>query len=64
MTTIDKCRKILKEHQCRKIAGVMVDASTAHVIVTVHDALSEENAAKFAEFEIVRMADVAWKLVK
>lgn len=44
-------------------AGVLVDIQTANAIVTVYDALSEANRAKFTALSVDRAADVAWKLV-
>lgn len=64
MDTVEQCRAIVAAHQSRKVAGVRVDAQTARVIVLVHDALSEDNRAKFTAMPVERMARVAWKLVK
>lgn len=60
---IQKCRKIVAEHQCAKVNGKLVDATTANVIVKVYDALNETNRAKFAGLGVPKMAAVAWKLV-
>lgn len=43
---------------------VYLDLTTAHAIVSVHDALNPTNQAKFSTLPLVKMARVAWKLVK
>jgi hypothetical protein len=66
MTTpqkIEAIRTIVAEHQCQEIDGVLVDATTANLLIRVHDALNETNRAKFAALPITKMADVAWSLV-
>ncbi len=63
MSNIEKIRKIVTDHQCARVAGTMIDATTANAIVTVYDALSETNRAKLAACTPARMADIAWKLV-
>ena len=40
MSKLDKLRQIVKEHQCRKIDGVIVDVLTANAILTVYDAIN------------------------
>lgn len=44
--------------------GTVVDMQTANVLVTVHDALSEANRAKFVEMPLLTAVDVAWRCVK
>lgn len=44
------------------LRGDVVDVQTANAIVTVFDALNEENRAKLQRLPITRAADVAWKL--
>jgi hypothetical protein len=47
-----------------------VDPTTAHALLTVHDALSDENKKKFAEHlgkskhHFNKMLDFTWKSVK
>jgi hypothetical protein len=50
--------------QWRKISGVVVDATTAHAILTVYDALSPANQARLAAMPIARMATIAWQLLR
>lgn len=42
----------------------LLDATTANLLVQVWDALSEKNRVIFAEFDIIKAVNVAWKLVK
>jgi len=60
---IEACRWILKEHQCLKINGTLIDAQTANAIITVYDALSEKNKEKALFIPIVKFAKFAWKQV-
>ena len=48
----------------RKIDGVVVDGTTAAVILTVYDALKPATRAKLAALRIDRMAEVAWRLLR
>lgn len=61
--SIDAIRQIVTDHSAKKIDGVFVDATTANAIITVYDALNDENKAKFAALPIDRMGDAAWKLL-
>ncbi|WP_433530264.1 hypothetical protein ACQPYA_29500 [Micromonospora sp. CA-263727] len=53
-----------KRGNCRKIDGVVVDATTAGAILTVYDALTPATRAKLAALRIDRMAHVAWKVLR
>jgi hypothetical protein len=46
-----------------KRGWVLVDLWTASTVVQVHDALNETNREKFAALELLRMVDVAFRLV-
>jgi hypothetical protein len=52
------------EHGYAKIDGVMVDLFSASAMVKVYDALNDENKIKFAALPIVKMAKIAFQLVK
>lgn len=56
-------RTVIADSQSQKIKGDLLDVQTAHVIVTVHDALSAENQAKFAALPLSAQARIAWSLV-
>lgn len=47
-----------------KRGWVILDGFTASAIVQVHDALNEQNRAKYAAMPIQKMAAVAFKLMK
>lgn len=59
---LTKLRTIVSEHQANEIGGVLVDATTANLLVKVYDALNETNKAKFLSLSISGMAGIAWKL--
>jgi hypothetical protein len=48
----------------RKSGWMIVDAFSCSAIVQLHDALSEENRAKYVKLSIQRMADIAFKCCK
>jgi len=58
-----KLRQIVANHQAELIEGILIDASTAHMLVKVLDALNQNNKARFLSLPIVTMAKVGWKLV-
>jgi hypothetical protein len=41
-----------------------MDAQTANMLITVYNALSEENRAKFNRIPLNRLVDFGWKHVK
>lgn len=61
---IDRLRWIAHHHQAARTEGVLVDATTAHMLVAVHDALNEQNRAKFLALDIRKMVRLGWKLVR
>lgn len=58
----DAIKKIVDDSQYAKIEGVIVDGTTANLLLKVCDALSEENRKKLLAMPIKKMVDVAWKL--
>lgn len=46
----------------RKVDGVVLDMSTANVILTVYDATNDEGKAKLVAMPIALMAAVCWRL--
>jgi hypothetical protein len=64
---IVKCREIIKEHQADKVDGVFVDATSAHAIVQVYDALSSKARDKLCEMMenegVVKTTHFVWKLI-
>jgi hypothetical protein len=56
-------RKIVSEHQAAEIEGVLVDATSASMLVQVLDNLNPINKAKFLALDIGRMAHLGWRLV-
>ena len=60
----DVLRQIVAQGQRAKVQGTMVDLFSASAIVTVLDALSPENKKKYLELEPLKMAQIAFKLLK
>ena len=60
----DALRNIVAGHQAGKVDGQKVDAFSASAIVQVLDALSPENKAKFLDMPVMKMAEIAFKLLK
>jgi len=60
---IELLREVVRGH-ARKIDGVLVDATTANAILTVHSALKPATRGKLAAMRIDRMAQVAWRLLR
>ncbi|WP_158884100.1 hypothetical protein [Amycolatopsis anabasis] len=61
-------REVRDKFVMRKIEGVVMEPQTANAILTVYDSDAAKNKEgfreKFAALPILRMAEVAWKLVK
>ena len=47
----------------RKVDGVVLDMSTANVILAVYEATTDEGKAKLVAMPIPKMAAVCWRLV-
>lgn len=67
-TRIEMLREIVAEKQAKRIRvdgrKLYVDLFTASMLVQVHDALNEENRARFIGLPFLRMVDVGWKLTR
>ncbi len=61
---VDAFRQIVAEGSLAKIDGSAIDLSSAHAVVSVYDALNDENKLKFSKLPAVTMALTAWKLVR
>jgi hypothetical protein len=60
--TVDDLRQIVNRRTAGKVDGQMVDLFSASAILSIYDALSEENQAKYRAMPIRRMAAVAFAL--
>lgn len=61
---VEKMRAIVEAHAMMEIDGTVVDVQSAHAVVTVYDALTQEtNKIKFMNMPVEKMVAVAWKLV-
>lgn len=57
-------RAIAEQKQYAKIDGMMVDLFTASAIIKVYTAINEESHRKYLAMPLVRMAQVAFKLLR
>lgn len=55
-------RKFAREGSSGKVDGVLVDMSTANLIISIYDKINPKNQAKFAAMPIGRMGQTAWKI--
>lgn len=60
---IDRVRDVTKNGAAR-VDGLYLDHVTANAVITVHDALNEQNRASFAKMPLRKMVAVTWKLLK
>lgn len=63
MDKIELMKEIIGSHSYKEIEGTIIDVQTANAIITVYEALGEENKQKFTSHNISTMANIAWKLV-
>lgn len=74
---IEAARKVVKEHQYvhinpktndisdeKKKGYVILDATTANMLVQIADALSKTANEKFTSMSLAQAIDIGWKLVK
>jgi hypothetical protein len=57
-------RAIVTAGQYAKVNGIMVDLFSASAIISVYDAVNDENKARYAKLSIHSMAKLAFKLCK
>ena len=59
---------VIKKHSYARVKSRghkdILDATTAHAIKTVKDALKKENKEKFLSRDLYTVVDITWKLVK
>jgi len=63
MNWLELARKVVKESQAYECDGMLLDLTTASMLVQVHDALNEKNQQMFAGFSLERAVRIGWKLV-
>ena len=61
---IERCRKIVAEHQCAKINEVMIDGYSASAIVQVYDGINEANRTKLESLPVHRVASICFQMMK
>ena len=61
---IKAIQAVLDNSSYAKIDGMMIDLTTAHVIMTVYNALSDTNKTKFSGLKAGTMGSIAYKLIK
>ena len=63
MDWIDLARKVVEEKQAQydDSLSVLLDLTTASMLVEVHDALNEKNREKFASFTLLKAVEIGWQ---
>jgi hypothetical protein len=61
---INAIKSVVDNKSYAKIDGTMIDLTTAHVIMTVYNAINDTNKAKFANMPAGRMGTIAYGLIK
>jgi hypothetical protein len=69
LTAYDRIKRIRDEHQAAKIHGILIDATTAAAMTTVHDKLNPKHHDSFEEMcedkrKLLRVIDFCWKSVR
>ena len=66
LAPMETLRRVTLNHQHEEIHGVLMDATTAAALLTVYDALSAANQAKFERWmdagpdSLMRLVDFTW----
>ena len=69
LAPMETLRRVTLNHQHEEIHGILLDATTAAALLTVYDALSTANQAKFERMmnagpgPLMRLVDFTWKNV-
>jgi len=63
-SVIDKVKEIDRKKSAKKIDGVMVDSFTASAISQVYDMVNAANKKKMEKLPIIKLADLAMKIIK
>ena len=61
---INAIKSVVDNSSYAKIDGTMIDLTTAHIIMTVYNAISDTNKAKFANMPAGKMGTIAYGLIK
>lgn len=61
---ITALRRIVDQHQYEEIDGYVVDATTAAMLVAVHDALAPDNQARFDDAPFDKLVELGWSVVR
>lgn len=70
MTAYEQVKQVRDRHQATDVHGITVDATTAAMLIAVHDGLKPESQAKFeamideGAIQLVRLVDFGWKHVR
>jgi len=61
---ISKLRSIVSDHAVMLVDGHPVDATSANVVVQVHDSLRPENRAKLVDRTVLQAVDTSFKVLQ
>ena len=62
MTRIEKIRQVVSQHQCAKIEGVLMDATTAKLVSDIYSRLNPTNQDKLSQMSMPEMIDICWRV--
>jgi hypothetical protein len=62
MTRIEILKQIVANHQAEQLDGMWVDVSSAHVYVTIYEALNETNQARLNATDLYKAMRIVWDL--
>ncbi len=64
MDKYQSIKRIVDERTMGKVDNIMVDLTTANMLLTIADKLNPTNKEKFLSLPIQKMVALGWKLVK
>lgn len=63
-TRIGALRAIVRDHTAARVDGYIVDATTAHLLVSVYEGLKPANREKFGRIGLMRLVELGWSVAK
>lgn len=60
---IEVARRIVKNGQYEKVKGVVIDGTTANLIMQIYDKVKPEIKKKMEQQDIVKLAHASWSIM-
>lgn len=64
MSRLETIQSIVKNKQCAKVDGILIDYVTAGLIVKIYKKLKDDQKEALMKMPIGQMVSVCWKMVK